>query len=588
MKFSLLFFMFNFVHAFQIPINPQIKYKRNSKIICEDIWTYTNLLKELKHGTIIKGIIRPDSSVVTFTNDGLKHVTQLLPNQELEMANTFAVKGIDIVFTVNSLFQTFLMQVADLIPFVLISYLFISFMQKNSINQLREITKKPDIVTDLDTTFNDVAGLKVAKEELMEIVEFLNNPQIYANSGARIPKGALLEGPPGTGKTLLARAVAGEARVSFISVTASSFVEMYVGLGASRIRSLFTEARKNAPCIVWIDEIDAVAKKRVSVEKSANDERESTLNELLTAMDGFDKDIGIVVMAATNRADVLDDALLRPGRFDRRIPITLPNFDERMNILEVHSQNKVLSTDVDFSRISSQTSGFSGADLSFVMNEAAIRMVRRNGTSIQLEDIESAIERKMMGVVGKVSLNKKTRHHIAIHEAGHVIVAYYSDNYDKISKVSIVPRSNGAGGFTSFLGNEEQLIGGIYTKAYLKTRLAVLLGGRAAEEVILGREYISSGGSDDLYKVQELSRTMVSELGLGETIGAFGTDDEVGTKKLDEIDKEIEQTIDMAYGVALSVINAHKNELIFIAQKLVQLETISSNQLDSFLVGFKK
>merc|ERR1719263_1561662 len=344
-------------------------------------------------------------------------------------------------------------------------------------------------------TFADVAGCEGSKQELMEIVEFLKNPSKFSSLGAKIPRGVIMEGPPGTGKTLLARAVAGEAGVPFISASGSEFVEMFVGVGASRIRNLFADAKKNAPCIIFIDEIDAIGRQRSSGGGFAsNDEREQTLNQILTEMDGFSGNTGVIVIAATNRADILDNALLRPGRFDRRVPVDLPDKAGRVEILKVHCRDKPLAPDVDLDAIASRAIGFSGASLQNLMNEAAIVAARREKEVITFDEIDFAIDRLQVGMQKpstQGSQNKdaarKRQELVAWHEAGHAVMAAFTPGYDGVAKVTIIPRTNGAGGFTLFTPSEDRMESGLYSYKFLKSQLAVALGGRVAEELAVGR-----------------------------------------------------------------------------------------------------
>merc|ERR1719484_344729 len=353
----------------------------------------------------------------------------------------------------------------------------------------------------------------------MEVVDFLKNPAKYSALGAKIPRGAIMEGPPGTGKTLLARAVAGEAGVPFISASGSEFVEMFVGVGASRIRNLFTEAKKNAPCIVFIDEIDAVGRQRAGGGGNqgfggGNDEREQTLNQILTEMDGFEGNSGVIVLAATNRGDVLDNALLRPGRFDRRVPIPLPDKQGRLDILKVHARGKPLAPEVDLAEIANRTIGFSGASLQNLTNEAAINAARQDKEIIGYDEFDTALDRLTVGLSKTTGTSNVSRQKlVAYHEAGHATMAAWLTDYDAVTKVTIIPRSNGAGGFTLFTPSEDRMESGLYSKKYLKGQLAVALGGRVAEELVYGKEEITTGASNDLQQVRNIARRMVAQWG---------------------------------------------------------------------------
>ena len=438
--------------------------------------------------------------------------------------------------------------------------------------------------------FDDVAGLDEAKEELIEIVEFLKHPKRFAELGAKIPKGVLLVGPPGTGKTLLARAVAGEAGVPFFSISGSDFVEMFVGVGAARVRDLFDTAKKNAPCIVFIDELDAVGRQRGAGLGGGHDEREQTLNQLLVEMDGFEPNTGIIVMAATNRPDVLDPALLRPGRFDRKIIVDRPDVKGREEILKVHARNKPLAKDVDLKVIARRTPGFSGADLESVMNEGAILAARRGKKEITMAELEEAIDRVILGPArkGRV-LTPRVKEVYAYHEAGHAIVAHYLPHANPVHKVTIIGRGM-AGGYTQFLPREERTY--IMTRSELMDELAAALGGRAAEELKFGE--ISTGAKGDLEEVTRLARKMVMEWGMSERLGpqAFGRpaeeniflgrdiarDRNYSEEVAAAIDQEVRSIIDQAHQTALQVLKEHWNEVVAVAEALIEKETLTRKE----------
>jgi cell division protease FtsH len=358
--------------------------------------------------------------------------------------------------------------------------------------------------------FDDVAGIEEAKEELQEVVTFLKQPEKFTAIGAKIPKGVLLVGPPGTGKTLLAKAIAGEAGVPFFSISGSEFVEMFVGVGASRVRDLFKKAKENAPCLIFIDEIDAVGRQRGAGIGGGNDEREQTLNQLLTEMDGFEGNTGVIVIAATNRPDVLDSALLRPGRFDRQVIVDYPDYRGRLGILEVHARNKKISPEVSLEAIARRTPGFTGADLANLLNEAAILTARRRKEAIEMVEINDAIDRVVAGMEGTPLIDSKAKRLIAYHEIGHAIVATLSPGQDPVAKVTIIPRGQ-AGGLTWFLPNEEQ---GLVSKTQLMAQIATLLGGRAAEEVVFGEDEVTSGAASDIERCTSLARRMVTKFGM--------------------------------------------------------------------------
>nr|WP_190672516.1 ATP-dependent zinc metalloprotease FtsH [Microcoleus sp. FACHB-672] len=364
--------------------------------------------------------------------------------------------------------------------------------------------------------FDDVAGIEEAKEELQEVVTFLKKPERFTAVGAKIPKGVLLIGPPGTGKTMLAKAIAGEAGVPFFSMSGSEFVEMFVGVGASRVRDLFKKAKENAPCLVFIDEIDAVGRQRGAGIGGGNDEREQTLNQLLTEMDGFEGNTGIIIIAATNRPDVLDAALLRPGRFDRQVTVDLPSYSGRLGILEVHARNKKLSPEVSLEAIARRSPGFSGADLANLLNEAAILTARRRKDAIGPLEVDDAIDRITIGLTLTPLLDSKKKRLIAYHEVGHALLMTLLKNSDPLNKVSIIPRSGGIGGFAQQVFNEEMVDSGLYSRAWLRDRITIALGGRAAEEVVFGDAEITVGASNDIRVVADLAREMVTRYGMSE------------------------------------------------------------------------
>ncbi|MPZ48441.1 MAG: ATP-dependent zinc metalloprotease FtsH [Dehalococcoidia bacterium] len=438
-------------------------------------------------------------------------------------------------------------------------------------------------------TFVDVAGVDEAKGELQEVVEFLKYPEKFVALGARIPRGVLLVGPPGTGKTLLARAVAGEAGVPFFSISGSEFVEMFVGVGASRVRDLFDQAKRNSPCIVFVDEIDAVGRQRGAGLGGSHDEREQTLNQILVEMDGFDTNTNVIVIAATNRPDILDPALLRPGRFDRQVIIDAPDVKGRVAILEVHSKGKPLDKDVLLDVLGKRTPGFSGADLANLVNEAAIMAARRNKKRIDMVDFEEAIDRVMLGPERKSRIRSVTENEmVAYHESGHALVAYKLENFDPLFKITIVSRGM-AGGYTLALPEEDRHIN---TKTYLEKRLAMMLGGHVAEEVVFGE--MSTGPSDDISKVTQMARAMVTRFGMSERLGprTFARKEELvflgreiseqrdySEKVAEEIDDEVRRIIDHAHDLARKIVTENRAKLDQLARKLLEIETLEGDVL---------
>ncbi|HGY5532794.1 MAG TPA: ATP-dependent zinc metalloprotease FtsH [Prochlorococcus sp.] len=448
-------------------------------------------------------------------------------------------------------------------------------------------------------TFSDVAGIEGAKLELTEVVDFLKSPDRFTAVGAKIPKGVLLVGPPGTGKTLLAKAVAGEAAVPFFSISGSEFVEMFVGVGASRVRDLFEQAKKNAPCIVFIDEIDAVGRQRGAGLGGGNDEREQTLNQLLTEMDGFEGNTGIIIVAATNRPDVLDAALLRPGRFDRQVVVERPDYNGRFQILKVHARDKTLAKDVDLDKVARRTPGFTGADLANLLNEAAILAARLELTEVGNDEISDAIERVMAGPEKKDRvISERRKRLVAYHESGHALVGALMPDYDTVQKISIIPRGQ-AGGLTFFTPSEERMESGLYSRAYLQNQMAVALGGRVAEEIVYGEDEVTTGASNDLQQVAQVARQMVTRFGMSEKLGpvALGRSqggmflgrDIAAERDFSEdtaaiIDAEVSDLVDVAYKRATKVLVDNRSILDELSEMLVEKETIDAEDLQELLI----
>ncbi len=442
-------------------------------------------------------------------------------------------------------------------------------------------------------TFADVAGVEEAKQELAEVVEFLKYPDKFAALGARIPRGVLLVGPPGTGKTLLSRAVAGEAGVPFFSISGSEFVEMFVGVGASRVRDLFDQAKRNAPCIVFVDEIDAVGRQRGAGLGGSHDEREQTLNQILVEMDGFDTNTNVIVIAATNRPDVLDPALLRPGRFDRQVVLDNPDIRGRNQVLEVHARGKPFEKSVNLGTLAKQTPGFSGADLANLLNESAILAARRNKKAIGMGELEEAIDRVISGPQRKSRIiSEKEKAITAYHEVGHALVARMLSNLDPLHKVTIVARGM-AGGYTRLLPTEDRYL---YTKSQFEETLAFSLGGHAAEQLIFGE--VTTGASNDIERATSLARQMVTQYGMSEKLGplALGNRQEmvflgrdIGEQRnyseavAQEIDNEVRNLINRAYSVAREILIRHKDKLVTVSEKLMTLETIEGPIFDEIM-----
>ena len=442
--------------------------------------------------------------------------------------------------------------------------------------------------------FDDVAGIDEAKEELQEVVTFLKNPEKFTAIGARIPKGVLLVGPPGTGKTLLAKAIAGEAGTPFFSISGSEFVEMFVGVGASRVRDLFKKAKESAPCIVFVDEIDAVGRQRGTGIGGGNDEREQTLNQLLTEMDGFEGNSGVIVIAATNRPDVLDSALLRPGRFDRQVSVDLPAYKGRLGILQVHARDKKIADDVKMEAIARRTPGFSGAQLANLLNEAAILTARRRKDAVTMLEVNDAVDRLTIGLTLTPLLDSKKKRLVAYHEVGHALTGTLCKHANPLDKVTIIPRSGGVGGFASFLPKEDQVDDGLMSYGELIDKIVVALGGRAAEEVIFGHDEVTAGASSDIEYVTRIARQMVTRLGMSE-LGSFAIEsgnsqpflgqsnlmgggheysDEMATK----IDEKVRSLTQECLDKAIDMIGSNRTLVDRLVDMLIEKETIDGDE----------
>lgn len=488
-----------------------------------------------------------------------------------------------------------------ILPFVIILVIWILVMRRvtggsgmGGGGQIFNIGKSKPQMYDKDTkvnvTFNDVAGLDEAKEEVMEVVDFLKNPKKYTSLGGKIPKGVLLVGPPGTGKTLLAKAMAGEAQVPFFSISGSDFVEMFVGVGASRVRDLFRQAREKAPCVIFIDEIDAIGRARGKNMIQSNDERENTLNQLLVEMDGFGTDKGVIILAATNRPDVLDPALLRPGRFDRQISIDKPDLAGREQIFNVHLKPIKVSPEVDAHKLAVQTPGFAGADIANVCNEAALIAARRGKKFVELQDFNDAIDRVIGGLEKKNKIiSQEEKKIVAYHEAGHAICGWYLEYADPLVKVSIVPRGMAALGYAQYLPKEQYL----YTKEQLTDMMCMTLGGRAAEDIIFGR--ISTGAQNDLERITKMSYAMVSIYGMNERIGNISFNDPNMDQRFSKpyseqtaqaIDEEVKKMIDSAYQRTKKLLNEKRDQLEIIAKELLEKEIIFKADMER-LIGHR-
>ncbi len=553
---------------------------------------YSTFVKQVEKGEV-KRVIIQGQKVIGFTKEGKGFETYLPPGYT-DVIKEMNKKGVEIEVRPEEGSPWYITVLVSWLPMIFLILLWLSMMRQMNAGSSKALSfaksrAKIFIDNKPKVTFKDVAGIDEVKEEVAEIVDFLKNPKKYQQLGGRIPKGVLLAGAPGTGKTLLAKAIAGEANVPFLSVSGSEFVEMFVGVGASRVRDLFEQAKKHAPCIVFIDEIDAVGRKRGAGISGSHDEREQTLNQLLVEMDGFESSDGIIVIAATNRPDILDPALLRPGRFDRQIFVPLPDVKGRLEILKIHTKDKPLGEDVDLEVIARSTPGFSGADLANIVNEAALIAARKNHGKIMMEDFEEAKDKVTMGIERKsVVLSEKEKITTAYHEAGHALVAKLLPNADKVHKITIIPRGK-ALGITQQLPEEDRYT---YTKEYLLDKLAVLFGGRVAEELALGT--ISTGAGNDIERATELARKMVAEWGMSEKIGPiavkireqFGEPVEIVSEELRRlIDKEVKRIINETYNRTKELLSQNMNKLENLAKALLEKETLTGEEIDLAIRG---
>jgi cell division protease FtsH len=569
-----------------------------------ETWRYSQFIEEVQAKKIEKVQISADRSMARFRHDN-NYVLVNLPNDP-DLINLLTKNGVDIAVLPQTDDGFWFKALSSLFfPILLLVGLFFLLRRAQSGpgSQAMNFGKskaRVQMEPQTQVTFGDVAGIDQAKLELSEVVDFLKNADRFTAVGAKIPKGVLLVGPPGTGKTLLARAVAGEAGVPFFSISGSEFVEMFVGVGASRVRDLFEQAKSNAPCIVFIDEIDAVGRQRGAGLGGGNDEREQTLNQLLTEMDGFEGNTGIIIIAATNRPDVLDAALLRPGRFDRQVVVDRPDYAGRLEILRVHARGKTLAKDVDLEKIARRTPGFTGADLSNLLNEAAILAARRNLTEISMDEVNDAIDRVLAGPEKKDRvMSEKRKQLVAYHEAGHALVGALMPDYDPVQKISIIPRGR-AGGLTWFTPSEDRMDSGLYSRSYLQNQMAVALGGRIAEEIIFGEEEVTTGASNDLQQVARVARQMVTRFGMSDRLGPVALGRQQGNMFLGRdiaaerdfseetaaaIDDEVRNLVDQAYRRAKAVLVNNRAVLDKLAEMLVEKETVDSEELQELLVN---
>ncbi len=569
-----------------------------------DTMRYSDFVEAVQANEVSRVLISPDRGTAQVVeNDGRRAVVNLAPDKDL--LKLLTDHDVDIAVQPSREPAAWQQAVGSLVfPLLLLGGLFFLLRRAqggggNPAMNFGKSKARVQMEPQTQVTFGDVAGIEGAKLELTEVVDFLKNPDRFTAVGAKIPKGVLLVGPPGTGKTLLAKAVAGEAGVPFFSISGSEFVEMFVGVGASRVRDLFEQAKKNAPCIVFIDEIDAVGRQRGAGLGGGNDEREQTLNQLLTEMDGFEGNTGIIIVAATNRPDVLDQALMRPGRFDRQVVVDRPDYSGRLQILEVHARGKTLSKDVDLDKVARRTPGFTGADLANLLNEAAILAARRRLAEVSMDEVNDAIERVMAGPEKKDRvMSEKRKRLVAYHESGHALVGALMPDYDPVQKISIIPRGQ-AGGLTFFTPSEERMESGLYSRAYLQNQMAVALGGRVAEEIVYGDDEVTTGASNDLQQVARVARQMVTRFGMSDRLGpvALGRSqggmflgrDIAAERDFSEdtaaaIDEEVSQLVADAYRRATEVLTANRSVLDELAQMLVERETVDAEELQELLI----
>ena len=595
----IVLFLLVFVVASLLSSNQELRLKLS----------YTEFLKSVEEGKVEKVHFKGHKIIGTFTSpysvplDGRRtrrleydQFTVVIPYDDPDLPKMLAKKGIEVTSEEEK--SGFWTIALNILPWLLIPLLYFVFIRQmrgaqQGIFSFAKSRAKRFVQTKNRVTFDDVAGCEEPKEELREVIEFLKNPQRFSKLGGRIPHGVLLLGPPGTGKTLLAKAVAGEANVPFFSISGSDFVEMFVGVGASRVRDLFDEAKRNAPCIIFIDEIDAIGRWRGAGIGGGHDEREHTLNQLLVEMDGFDPNEGIIVMAATNRPDILDTALLRSGRFDRQIVIDRPDLRERYEILKVHTRNKPMADDVDLMAIARGTPGLVGADLENIVNEAALLAARKGKDKIDMEDLEQAMDKVMMGLERpSVRLTPEEKKISAYHEAGHALVGMLTPGADPVRKVSIIPRGM-ALGITQFMPKDDKRI---YQKSYIDSMLKYLLGGRAAELIVF--ETPSTGAENDLKKATELAYKMVAQWGMSEKVGPINYSEvtqevflgkeivsraHISERTAELIDSEVKRLIEEAQNAAIELLRKNLDKLHKLAQELMKREVMTGDEIKGLL-----
>lgn len=576
--------------------------------------SYSQFLKQVKEGQITKVDIyeNQNQSLAKFRLKGQKSSEPpsevKLFDQNPGLSETLRSNGVDVNVVQDGDSGAVMGLVANLVLGLFLLSLLLMFFRRSSSSsggpgQILNFGKSKarfQMEAKTGISFDDVAGIEEAKEELQEVVTFLKKPERFTAVGARIPRGVLLVGPPGTGKTLLAKAIAGEAGVPFFSISGSEFVEMFVGVGASRVRDLFKKAKENAPCLVFVDEIDAVGRQRGAGIGGGNDEREQTLNQLLTEMDGFEGNTGVIIIAATNRPDVLDAALLRPGRFDRQVDVDLPTYKGRLGILEVHARDKKLAADISLDAIARRTPGFSGAELANLLNEAAILTARRRKEAITNLEIDDAIDRVTIGLTLTPLLDSKKKWLIAYHEVGHALLMTLLKNSDPLNKVTIIPRSGGVGGFAQQVFNEELIDSGLYSRAWLLDRITIALGGRASEVEIFGDAEVTIGASSDLRAVANLAREMVTRFGMSD-LGCIALESpnsevflgrdlmsraEYSEEIAVQIDHQVRQIALRCFEEARRLIREHRDLVDKLVETLLEQETIEGDQFRQIVAEY--
>lgn len=561
-------------------------FNKNKTKEDEKTLAYTDLIKEMSAGNIEKIEMKTGSTTVKVkVKNEDEEKTSIVPNigSFIDLVQSKVAEGneIQLIQKTPSIFSKLPSYIISFLPTAIMLALFIMIFKMQGLGEKGQVYDDTERKTKIK--FDDVAGLDEEKSEMMEIVDFLKRPEKFTKMGARVPKGVLLYGKPGTGKTLIAKAIAGEADVPFISMSGSEFIEMFAGLGASRVRKLFEKARKLAPCIVFIDEIDAIGSRRTS-NSGAETENNQTLNQLLVEMDGFSSEETIIVLAATNRPEMLDKALLRPGRFDRRITIPTPDLKGRLEILKIHSRNKKLSDNVNLESIAEDTAGFTGAELENILNESAIIATKNRHEDIENDDIEEAVKKVTVGLEKRErKYSEKDKKLTAYHEAGHAVVSYYLPTQANVKEVSIIPRGV-AGGYTMYKSDEDKYY---ISKTEMQEKLIALLGGRAAEKLVL--DDISTGASNDIEVATQIAKDMVTKYGMSDSLGPIDFQGKepyemqlFGENIGDKIGAEVKALINTAYNDAITLLNEHRNKLDLIAQALLEKEKVNEEEFQKF------